>query len=46
MTIPEFSVKRRITVAMFAMILVVMGVWALMTLGLELIPEIDFRWLW
>ncbi|MCD6502216.1 efflux RND transporter permease subunit [bacterium] len=42
MTIPEFSVKRRVTIAMFALILVVMGIWALMSLGLDLLPDIEF----
>ncbi|MBN2570059.1 MAG: efflux RND transporter permease subunit [Deltaproteobacteria bacterium] len=42
MNIPEFSVKRRITIAMFAMMLMVMGIWALMNLGLALIPDIEF----
>lgn len=42
MTIPEFSVNRRITIGMFALILVVMGIWALWGLGLDLFPEIEF----
>ena len=41
MTIPDFSVKRPVTIAMFAMILVVMGIWSLMTLGLDLLPSIE-----
>jgi len=42
MTIPEFSVNRRVTIAMFALILVVMGIWALWTLGLDLLPDIEY----
>ncbi|MCK5833524.1 efflux RND transporter permease subunit [bacterium] len=42
MTIPDFSVKRRVTIAMFALILVVMGIWSLWTLGLDLLPDIEF----
>ena len=42
MTIPEFSVTRRVTIAMFALILVVMGIWAVWSLGLDLFPDIEY----
>ncbi|MGC9314714.1 MAG: efflux RND transporter permease subunit [bacterium] len=42
MTIPEFSVNKRVTIGMFALILVVMGVWALWGLGLDLFPDIEY----
>jgi len=42
MSIPQFSVNRKVTTIMFALILVVMGIWALWGLGLDLFPEIEF----
>ncbi|MFB0565508.1 MAG: efflux RND transporter permease subunit [Candidatus Aminicenantaceae bacterium] len=42
MKIPEFSVKRKVTTAMLAMILVVLGVIAFTQLGLDLFPDIEF----
>lgn len=42
MTIPEFSVNRRVTIAMFALILVVLGIWAVWSLGLDLFPDIEY----
>jgi len=41
-TIPEFSVDRRVTIGMFALILVVMGIWAVWGLGLDLFPDIEY----
>jgi len=42
MKIPEFSVQRKVTTAMLAMILVVLGFIALTELGLDLFPDIEF----
>jgi len=42
MKIPEFSVNRRVTTAMLAMILVVLGFIALANLGLDFFPDIEF----
>lgn len=42
MKIPEFSVKRKVTTAMMAMILVVLGLIAFMRLGLDFFPDIEF----
>jgi len=42
MKIPEFSVDRRVTTAMLAMILVVLGFIAFTSLGLDFFPDIDF----
>ena len=42
MKIPEFSVNRRVTTAMLAMILVVLGFIAFTSLGLDFFPDIDF----
>lgn len=42
MKIPEFSVRRKVTTAMMAMILVVLGVITFMRLGLDLFPDIEF----
>ncbi|MGD2245796.1 MAG: efflux RND transporter permease subunit [Candidatus Aminicenantes bacterium] len=42
MKIPEFSVNRRVSTAMLAMILVVLGFIAFTSLGLDFFPDIDF----
>jgi len=42
MKIPEFSVNRKITTAMLAMILVVLGLIAFTRLGLDFFPDIEF----
>lgn len=42
MKIAELSVDRRITAAMFALILVVLGTAAFLNLGLDLMPELEF----
>jgi HAE1 family hydrophobic/amphiphilic exporter-1 len=42
MKIPEFSVNRKVTTAMLAMILVVLGTIAFFQLGLDLFPDIEF----
>ena len=42
MKIPEFSVNRKVTTAMLAMILVVMGSIAFTQLGLDFFPDIEF----
>jgi len=42
MKIPEFSVNRRVTTAMLAMIVVVLGFIAYMNLGLDLFPDIEY----
>ena len=42
MKIPEFSVNRKVTTAMLAMILVVLGFIALTNLGLDFFPDIEF----
>ncbi len=42
MKIPEFSVNRRVTTAMLAMILVVLGGIAFTELGLDFFPELEF----
>ncbi len=42
MKIPEFSVKRKVTTAMLAMILVVLGFIAYSRLGLDFFPDIEF----
>ncbi len=42
MKIPEFSVNRKVTTAMLAMILVVMGLIALSRLGLDFFPDLEF----
>ncbi|RLD31571.1 MAG: hypothetical protein DRI73_08500, partial [Bacteroidetes bacterium] len=41
MTISEFSVKRSISILMFALILIVMGLWSLSTMKLDLLPDIE-----
>ncbi len=42
MKLPEFSVKRRVTTSMIAMILVVVGFIALSRLGLDFFPDLEF----
>lgn len=42
MKIPEFSVNRKVTTAMLAMILVVLGLIAFTRLGLDFFPDIEF----
>jgi HAE1 family hydrophobic/amphiphilic exporter-1 len=42
MKIPEFSVNRKVTTAMLAMIIVVLGFIALTKLGLDFFPDIEF----
>lgn len=42
MKIPEFSVNRKVTTAMLAMILVVMGFISYTRLGLDFFPELEF----
>lgn len=42
MKLPEFSVNRRVTTSMIAMILVVVGFIAFSRLGLDLFPDIEF----
>lgn len=42
MKIPEFSVNRKVTTAMLAMILVVLGTVAFTKLGLDFFPDIEF----
>ena len=42
MKIPEFSVSRKVTTAMLAMILVVLGSLAFTRLGLDFFPDIEF----
>ncbi len=42
MKIPEFSVNRKVTTSMLAMILVVLGVLAYTQLGLDFFPELEF----
>ena len=42
MKIPEFSVNRKVTTAMMAMILVVFGLISFTTLGLYFMPDIEF----
>ncbi|GAG00852.1 unnamed protein product, partial [marine sediment metagenome] len=42
MKIPEFSVNRKVTTAMLAMILVVLGSLAFTRLGLDFFPDIEF----
>ncbi len=42
MKIPEFSVNRKVTTAMLAMILVVLGSIAFTELGLDFFPELEF----
>jgi HAE1 family hydrophobic/amphiphilic exporter-1 len=42
MKIPEFSVNRKVTTAMLAMILVVLGAIAFSRLGLDFFPDLEF----
>ena len=42
MKIPEFSVNRKVTTAMLAMILVVLGTLAFFQLGLDFFPDLEF----
>jgi HAE1 family hydrophobic/amphiphilic exporter-1 len=42
MTIPEFSVKRRITITMLVLIIALFGVISVSDLGLDLLPELEF----
>ena len=42
MSIPEFSVKRPVTVTMLIGIVVVLGLYSLINLGLELLPDISY----
>ncbi len=42
MKLPEFSVNRRVTTAMIAMILVVVGAISFSRLGLDYFPDLDF----
>ncbi len=42
MKIPEFSVQRKVTTAMLAMILVVLGLISFSRLGLDFFPDIEF----
>ena len=42
MNLPEFSVKRSVTVTMFIMIIVVLGFISLTRLGLDMLPDITF----
>ena len=41
MTISEFSVKRPVSIFMFTLILIVMGLWSLSTMKLDLLPDIE-----
>jgi len=42
MTIPEFSVKRRVTITMLMLIIVLGGVVSFFGLGLDLMPDMEF----
>ncbi|MBA3053079.1 efflux RND transporter permease subunit [bacterium] len=42
MTIPEFSVKRRVTITMLMLIIVLGGVVSFFSLGLDLMPDMEF----
>lgn len=42
MKLPEFSVKRKVTASMMAMILVVLGLIAFSRLGLDFFPDLEF----
>ncbi len=42
MRLPEFSVRRKVTASMIAMILVVVGVIALSRLGLDFFPDLEY----
>ncbi|MCR4396227.1 MAG: efflux RND transporter permease subunit, partial [Candidatus Saccharicenans sp.] len=42
MKLPEFSVKRKVTASMIAMILVVIGLIAFSRLGLDFFPDLEY----
>ncbi|MEA3221602.1 MAG: efflux RND transporter permease subunit [Thermodesulfobacteriota bacterium] len=42
MTIPEFSVKRRITITMLILIITLFGIISFFDVGLDLLPDIEF----
>ncbi len=42
MRLPEFSVNRRVSTAMIAMIMVVMGIFTFSRLGLDFFPDLEF----
>jgi HAE1 family hydrophobic/amphiphilic exporter-1 len=42
MTIPEFSIKRRITVFMVILIVCIFGIIAFSRLGLDMLPELEY----
>jgi HAE1 family hydrophobic/amphiphilic exporter-1 len=42
MNLPEFSVRRPVTIAMMICIIVVLGAYSLMNLGLELFPDLTY----
>ncbi|TFG91402.1 MAG: efflux RND transporter permease subunit, partial [Syntrophobacterales bacterium] len=42
MTIPEFSVKRRITITMLILIITLFGLISVSNLGLDLLPDLEF----
>lgn len=42
MTIPEFSIKRRITVFMVILIVCIFGIIAFFRLGLDMLPELEY----
>jgi HAE1 family hydrophobic/amphiphilic exporter-1 len=42
MRLPEFSVNKRVTTSMIAMILVVMGIFTFSRLGLDFFPDLEF----
>ncbi len=42
MKLPEFSVNRRVSTSMIAMILVVMGIFTFSRLGLDFFPDLEF----
>lgn len=42
MTIPEFSIKRRITVFMVILIVTIFGIIAFSRLGLDMLPELEY----
>ena len=42
MNLPEFSVNRRVTVLMLALIVVLFGILSLFELGLDMLPELEY----
>ena len=42
MKLPEFSVKKKVTTSMMAMILVVLGAISFTRLGLDFFPDLEF----